>query len=157
MADRGSTDHGTRSHEDPQTMGRAVGGAAGVGAGVAVGLATFGPIGAVVGALAGGAGGWWAGKELIQSVEEVDRDDNRFRRAHEHAGATRPYEEVRHAYQIGYLAGRNPEYADAPFSEIERDLSAAWTQAHLHDGDPVPWEDVAADAERGYDLARERG
>lgn len=157
MADKRSTGRDTESHEDPQTMGGAVGGATGVAAGVGVGLATFGPIGAVVGALAGGAGGWWAGKELIQSVEEVDRSDNGFRRAHEHAGATRPYEEVRHAYQIGYLAGRNPDYADTPFSEIERDLGVAWVQAHLHDEDPVPWEDVAAEANRGYEMARKSG
>lgn len=157
MVDSGSSERDTKSHEDPEKMGRAVGGATGVGVGAGVGLATFGPIGAILGALAGGAGGWWAGKELVQSVEEVDRDDNRFRRAHEHAGATRPFEEVRHAYQVGYLAGRNPEYADAPFSDAEPDLSAAWTQAHLHDEDPVPWEDVAPHARRGYELARERG
>lgn len=154
MADEQPTGRDKESHEDPQTMGGAVGGATGASVGVGVGLAAFGPIGAVAGALAGGAGGWWAGKELIQSVEEVDRSDERFRRAHEHAGATRPYDEVRHAYQIGYLAGRNPDYTDMPFSEIEGDLRAAWAQAHLHDEDPVAWEDVAAEANRAYDLAR---
>jgi phage tail tape-measure protein len=100
-------------NEDPQTMGGAVGGATGAAAAAAAGIAIAGPIGGVIGLLAGAAGGWWGGKELTESIEEVDREDNRFRRAHEHAGATRPYEEIRHAYQLGYLAGRNPDYADA--------------------------------------------
>ena len=58
MVDSGSSKRDTKSHEDPEKMGRAIGGATGVGAGAGVGLATFGPIGAILGALAGGAGGW---------------------------------------------------------------------------------------------------
>jgi hypothetical protein len=143
--------------DDPQTMGRAVGGAAGVGAGAGLGLTVLGPLGGVLGALAGAAGGWWAGKEVVSAVEEVDRADNQFRRAHEHAGATRPYEEVRHGYQLGHLAGRNPENADLTFAEIEDQLRGAWVQAHLHDRDPVPWDQVRSCAESGYELARREG
>lgn len=142
-------------NEDPPIMGGAVGGAAGGGAGAAAGIALLGPIGAVVGLLAGIAGGWWAGREIVESVEDVDRADNRFRRAHEHAGATRPYEEARHAYRLGYLAGRNPDYADEPFSDVEADLRAAWVQAHLHEPEPVAWEDIRDDVETGYGLARD--
>jgi hypothetical protein len=145
-----------KRNEDPQTIARAVGSATGAGVGAGVGLAALGPVGAVVGALAGLAGGWWAGQGVEQAVEEVDRSDNRFRRAHEHAGATRPYEEVRHGYQLGFLAGRNPEHQERSFSEIEEGLRAAWVRAHLHDRAPVPWEEVRASASAGYELARQQ-
>jgi uncharacterized protein YcfJ len=143
-------------NENPRTMGGAIGGAAGVGAAAGLGLATFGPIGAVVGALAGAAGGWWAGREVVRTVEEVDRADNDFRRSHEHAGATRPYEEVRHGYQLGYLAGRNPDNSNRTFDEMEAELRGAWVEAHLHDEDPVDWDDVVAHARQGYEIARQR-
>lgn len=154
MDDHRLSDRDVEQNEDPGTMAGAVGGATGAGAGAGLGLALLGPLGGVLGALAGAVGGWWTGKGALDAVEEVDREDNRLRRAHEHAGATRPYEEVRHGYQLGYLAGRNPEYAGVPFSEVEDDLRGAWVEAHLHDREPVPWEHVRADAMSGYDLAR---
>jgi hypothetical protein len=141
-------------NEDPQTMGGAVGGATGAAAAAAAGIAIAGPIGGVIGLLAGAAGGWWGGKELTESIEDADREDNRFRRAHEHAGATRPYEEIRHAYQLGYLAGRNPDYADATWSRAEEDLRTAWNGAHKHDREHVRWDDVRDSARRGYELSR---
>lgn len=144
-----------KRNEDPQTIAGAVGGATGVGVGAGLGLATLGPVGAVVGALAGLVGGWWAGQGVEKAVEEVDRAENRFRRAYEHAGATRPYEEVRHGYQLGFLTGRNPENQERSFSDLEETLRAAWVRAHLHDRDPVPWEAVRGEAERGYELARQ--
>ncbi|MEX2570898.1 MAG: hypothetical protein WD737_06300 [Gemmatimonadota bacterium] len=149
------SEHDQKRNEDPSVAGGAVGGATGAGVGASLGVAALGPLGLVLGALAGAAGGWWAGKGVVESVEDVDRSDNRFRRAHEHAGATRPYEEVRHAYQLGYLAARNPDYSDATFEETEEDLRAAWVQAHVHDPEPVPWEDVRASARTGFDLGRE--
>lgn len=142
---------------DKPAVGGAVGGATGVGTGAGLGLAMLGPLGGVLGALAGAAGGWWAGKEVVKAVEEVDRADNQFRWAHEHAGAARPYEEVRHGYQLGYLAGRNPQNAEATFAEVEAELRGAWVQAHLHDRDPVPWDQVSSHVRSGYDLARKSG
>lgn len=156
MSDPRRPDRGSERNEDPETMAGAVGGAAGAGAGAGIGLAVLGPLGAVVGALVGAVGGWWSGKGLLDAVEDVDRVDEQFRRVHEHAGATRPYDEVRHGYQLGYLAGRNPENAARAFSEIEADLRGAWVEAHLHDRDPIPWEHVRSSAQSGYDLARTR-
>jgi hypothetical protein len=153
MGDRFS-DRDQARNEDPQVMGRAVGGAAGAGIGAGVGLATLGPAGAVVGILAGLAGGWWAGKGVVESVEDVDRADNELRRAYEHAGATRPYEEARHACRLGYLAGRNPDYTETTFPEVEPDLRDAWVQAHIHDPTPVPWEEARAAARAGFEVAR---
>lgn len=152
MNDRRFSKRDLERNEDPKVMGGAVGGAAGAGVGAGIGMVALGPVGAIVGMLAGVLGGWWAGQGVQQAVEEVDRADNRFRKAHEHAGATRAYEEVRHAYQLGYLAGRNPQYPD--FSDVEDDLRAAWVQAHIHDPNPVPWEAVRPDASTGFELAR---
>jgi hypothetical protein len=144
-----------KRNEEPETIAGAVAGAAGAGAGAGLGLATLGPVGAVVGVLAGAAGGWWAGKGVQRGVEDVDRAENRFRRAHEHAGATRPYEEACHGYRLGYLAGRNPDYDALAFSEVEPDLRDAWVEAHIHDRQPIAWEDVRGEARSGFQLARE--
>lgn len=144
-----------KRNEDPHTIAGAVGGATGIGIGAAVGMAVLGPVGSVVGALAGSVGGWWAGRGIERAVEDVDRADNRLRRAHEHADAKQPYQEVRHGYQLGYLAGLNPDNANSNFDEIEDDLRGAWVQAHIRDKNPVPWEEVRENARRGYELARE--
>jgi uncharacterized protein YcfJ len=142
-------------NEDPEAIAGAVAGATSAGLVSGIGLAALGPLGAIAGALAGAVGGWWAGKEFQHAMTEMDRAENQFRQAHEHAGATRPYEEARHGYQLGYLAGRNPDYADANFSVVEDDLRAAWVQAHLQDP-KVRWEEVRGDARVGYEVARER-
>ena len=154
MSDDRLSDRDSAQNEDPETMAGAVGGVTGVGAGAGLGLSILGPLGAVIGALAGAAGGWWTGKGVLQAFEEVDREDKLFRRAHEHAGATQPYDEERHSYRLGYLAGRNPQYAGATFAEIENDLRGAWVEAHVHDRDPVPWENVRPAVIRGFELAR---
>lgn len=142
-------------NEDPEGIAGAVGGATGAALIGSIGLATLGPLGAVLAFLAGALGGWWAGSGFERAVEEMDREENRFRRMHEHAGAERPWEEVRHGYQIGYLAGRNARYEGDDFAAAEPDLRAAWVQSHLEDEDPVHWEDVRDSARAGFELARE--
>lgn len=148
------SDEDLERNEDPRAVAGAVSGATGAGFGAGTGMAAAGPLGAVLGALIGAAGGWWVGKGMQQALEDVDEHDERFRRAHEHAGAKRPYEEIRHAYQVGYVAGRNPRHADASFEEIEKELRAAWVKAHNHEDDPVHWDDVRHAAERGFHFAR---
>lgn len=155
MSDKRFSKRDLERNEDPEAIAGAVAGAASAGFVSGIGLATLGPLGAVAGALAGAVGGWWAGKEFHHAVTEMDHVENQFRKAHEHAGAKRPYEEARHGYQIGFLAGRNPDYAHAEFAEVEDDLRAAWVQAHLQDPE-VSWEEVRADARMGYAVARER-
>ena len=142
-------------NEDPEQIAGAVTGAGGVGIGGAIGLAALGPVGAVIGALAGAAGGWWLGKGFQGAVHDLDREENRFRRAHEHAGANRPFDEARHGYQLGYLAGRNPRYDSTPFTEAEKELRAAWIEAHKEDDHPVGWDAVRDDAKAGYELGRD--
>jgi hypothetical protein len=74
---------------------------------------------------------------------------------HEAVEPDRSWREVRHAYQVGWLAGRNPRYAAHGFGEADVELRAAWVQAHLHDEEPVPWEDVRERARAGWRLARD--
>lgn len=157
MADERYSGRDLERNEDPEAVAGAVSGATGAGLGAGLGMAAAGPIGAIVGALAGAAGGWWAGRGAHSALEELDRQEQAFRRAHEHAGATRPYEEVRHGYQLGYLAGRNPRYGEAGFEEAEKDLRAAWVKAHHEDVRPVAWDDVRDSARAGFELARRKG
>lgn len=156
MSDGRFSDEDLERNEDPKAIAGSVTAAGGAGVGGAVGLGALGPLGGVVGALVGAVGGWWAGKGFQQAIDDMDRDEDRLRRAHDHAGAARPYEEVRHGYQLGYLAGRNPQYDGAAFDEVEKDLRAAWVKAHQQDEQPVRWEDVRPDARTGYEIARDK-
>jgi hypothetical protein len=154
MSDDRLSNRDKKRNEDPEAIAGAVGGAAGAGTGGAIGFAAGGPLGGVIGALAGALGGWWAGNEAQGAIAHMDEADNQFREAHEHAGAQRAFQEVRHGYQLGYLAGRNPEHEHADFAAVENDLRAAWTQAHLNIDNAVPWEEVRDEARTGYELGR---
>lgn len=154
MSDDRTNERETRRNEDPEAIAGAVSGAAGAGTGGAIGFAAGGPLGAAIGALAGAVGGWWAGREAQDAIEGADRSDNAFRRAHEHAGARRPFDEVRHGYQLGYVAGRNPDHASRDFGDVEKDLRTAWTQAHAGAEQAVEWEHVRDEARAGYEMGR---
>jgi hypothetical protein len=153
--ERDDRDDDLKRNEDPPQVAGSVIGAAGAGVGAGVGAALGGPLGAIIGALAGAGGGWWSGKGVHDAVSGADRADNKFRRAHDHAGAKRPYDEARHAYRLGYLAGRNPDHDGADFDEVERDLQTAWLKAHEQDAKPVAWEDVRDAARTGFGVARD--
>jgi hypothetical protein len=105
-----------------------VGGAAGGAAGAAIG-AFAGPIGLLVGGLAGVIGGWWAGKEAVEASWTKD-DDAYYRNSYEGSPsriADRSYDDVRPAYQIGHLAGTNPDYRARDWNDVEGDLQRAWS------------------------------
>jgi hypothetical protein len=120
----GGTDTGTAA-----SIGGAVGAAA-VGAGI--GTIVAGPIGTIVGVIAGALGGWWAGQGLKAASEAVPaEEDQHYRRLYEslpNRPADRSYESVRHAYLLGHVARRNPEYRGKNFDEIEPELERAWTK-----------------------------
>lgn len=143
-----------KDNENPATIAGTVGGVAVASLGGGLGLVALGPVGVVIGALAGAAGGWWAGRELERVIEGLDRADGEFRTAHERSGHSRAFTEVRHAYQLGYLAGRNPRYGDAAFSAIEGELRAAWISAHDENEDPVTWDEIRAMVGGGFEIAR---
>ncbi len=138
------------AEEQRRTVGEGMGGLMGLAAGAAGGL-TLGPVGAVLGALAGGAGGWWAGKQVVDAIS--DYQDEYFRRIHEASREAAPsYEEVRHAYQLGHLAGRNPEYGDTGFDRVEPELRRAWERAHPESRD---WDSIRRFVDRGFNRARD--
>ena len=107
-----------------------LGAAGGAVAGAAVGTVTLGPIGTIVGAIAGAIGGGWTAL-AAGAPTHYGSDHDRDYRAHYESDrqrlADRPYEWARHAYQLGYLAARNPDYANRDFEAIEPDLRHGWT------------------------------
>ncbi len=136
------------SHED--TTGEQVAG--GVG-GAAVGAAwgtLAGPVGTIVGGLAGAVGGWWAARSATEQHLGFIDDENYYAKHHQNlhsntGGASRrsmKYEDARPAYQLGHLAGANPDYADRSFDDVEPELRNAYSNSSLG---PDSWDDV-----RGY-------
>ena len=161
-------------------VGEAVGGISGVLTGAALG-SLGGPVGTIIGGIAGAVSGWWAGRAISDAASHVTDEDDAYYRTHytsahsgatgagAHAaaagsatgassgmsGATRQYDDVRPAYQIGHLAGRNPEYSGRGFDEIEPDLQRGWTpEVSARHGE---WNDVRGYARSAYDRSRMTG
>lgn len=113
-------------------FGEAAGGISGVFAGAVIG-SLGGPIGTVIGGIAGAVGGWWTGRAISEAASNFSHsDDEEFRSDFETRAPAvastpnRSYELVRPAYQLGYLASRNPEYAGQSFEDIEPHLERGW-------------------------------
>lgn len=149
---RDSTSDAFVSHEN--TGGEQ---ALGAGAGAAVGAAwgtLAGPVGTIIGGLAGAVGGWWAARSATeQHLFNLD-DDNHYRSRHESmstsGSASRySYDDVRPAYQIGHLAGANPDYGNKSFNDVEPHLKGAYTTAGQNN-----WDDVRGYASEGYERGR---
>lgn len=148
---RSSTDRDFVTHEN--TGGEQV---LGTGAGAAVGAAwgtLAGPIGTIIGGLAGAVGGWWAARSATeQHLFNLD-DDNYYRGRHETLSTSRgrySYDDVRPAYQMGHLAGANPDYSNRSFDEIEPHLKGAYASSGQSN-----WDDVRGYASEGYNRGRE--
>ena len=112
-------------------VGEAVGGISGVLTGAALG-SLGGPIGTIIGGVAGAVSGWWAGRTISEAAYHASHDDDAFYRdRHAAAGAPagRGYEDVRPAYQLGHVAGRNPDYRGRTFDDVEADLRHGWSDA----------------------------
>ena len=143
--------------EDRVTAGKlaaeGVGGAAAGTAGAAIG-ALAGPVGMLVGGLAGIIGGWWAGKAAVESSWSHE-DDAFYRNTYEGSSARladRSYDDVRPAYQIGHLAGRNPDYRDRDWNAVEGDLRRAWADdVRARHGD---WDSARPYAKEAFTRSR---
>ena len=132
-------------------VGEAAGGISGVLAGAAIG-SLAGPLGTVIGGIAGAAGGWWSGRAISEAVERLTEDDETYYRKHYQSSREKPadrsFDEARPAYQLGHIAGLNPDYKGRRFEEIEADLQRGW-------GDDVrnrygEWDAVRGYVEEGY-------
>jgi hypothetical protein len=141
-------------------VGEAAGGISGVLAGAAIG-SLVGPIGTVIGGIAGAVGGWWGGRAISEAVEKLTEDDETYYRQHyqrrETAGrrkADHGYDEARPAYQLGHIAGMNPEYKGRRFEEIEADLQRGWNDdVRTRIGE---WDAVRGYIEEGFKRRTER-
>lgn len=114
-----------------EAVGKGAGGIAGAHLAAGVGAFLAGPVGMVIGAIAGAVGGWWAGDTIAKGLDKWSEADDEVFRAHyatlPRAARARTYEDVRPAYQLGWLAAHNPDYTGRPFEEIEPDLKRGWT------------------------------
>lgn len=143
-----------RTKKDSETVAESSGGFLGAVSGMSIG-AIGGPVGLVIGGIAGAVGGWWAGHGIAEAISHDD--DEHFRQDYESRPtrlADRAYEDVRPAYVAGHLAGRNPDYRDRSFDEVESDLRRGWQ------GDVVTkygeWPAVRDYAISAFDRARSR-
>jgi hypothetical protein len=137
---------------DAENVGEGAGSFLGGVGGMALG-ATAGPVGLVIGAIAGGLGGWWAGHGVAEAF--TSKDHEAFRAHYDSSSdriADRTYDQVTPAYAVGHLAGRNPDYRDRTFDQIEPDLERAWN------GDIATrhgqWPSVRGYARAAFDRAR---
>ena len=160
LADRTvrATDGSVVRHDHEPTVGdqvgEAAGGIGGVLAGAAIG-SIGGPIGTVIGGIAGAIGGWWTGRALAEAASNFSHaDDEHFRSDYATRSASgtsavdRSYDRVRPAYQLGYLASRNPEYAGRSFEDIEPHLERGWTgNAAVNESD---WNEMRDYARTAY-------
>ena len=140
-------------------VGEVTGGVAGAATGAALG-SLGGPIGTLIGALAGALGGWWSGRAISEAASSfTNEDDSYYQNYHTTAagtvadrGTSHAYDDVRPAYQLGHLAGRNPEYANRNFDEIEGDLQRGWTSdVSARHGD---WSSVRPYARDAFERGR---
>ncbi len=138
-----------RHKEEPTAgdlVGEGVGGVSGTLVGAGIG-SIAGPIGTIIGGIAGAVSGWWAGRTVSEAVSGYTPDDDGYYRDRYDTSpsklADRNYDDVRPAYQLGHIAGANPDYQGRRFEEVEGDLRKGWDDAaqKAHGG----WEHV-----RGY-------
>ncbi|MGZ9246089.1 MAG: hypothetical protein ACXW61_09845 [Gemmatirosa sp.] len=139
-------------------IGEAVGGISGVLTGAALG-SLGGPIGTIIGGIAGAVSGWWAGRAISEAASHSTGDDDEYYRTHYESAAggqsTRGFDDVRPAYQLGHIAGRNPDYQSRSFDDVERDLQHGWSsdvsQRHGQ------WTEVRDYARHAYERGRSSG
>jgi uncharacterized protein (TIGR02271 family) len=136
-----------------EKIGEGVGGVAGAAAGAAVG-SLAGPIGTAIGAIAGAVGGWWSGKAAADAASNIDAtDDDYYRQRFAESGGS-SYDTARPAYQLGHVAGFNPDYEGRSFDEVEPDLRRGWTgDVAASSGD---WSNVRDYAREGFERGQER-
>jgi len=146
---------------DRGTVAGATGGAGGAVAGAAIG-SLAGPIGTIIGGLAGAVGGWWAGKAVVDSPSFTTDDDDYYQNHHssnysslnaaDRSTSTPSYNDVRPAYQLGHLAGVNPDYSSRGFDDVEPHLSSAYGTSGQSN-----WNDVRQYANDGWNRGRDVG
>jgi hypothetical protein len=157
-------------------VGESVGGLSGAATGAALG-SLGGPIGTIIGGIAGAATGWWSGRAISEAASSFDQDEDYYRGHYQSrtgatgtgatgtgatgmgasAGATNTadvsrrhaYDHARPAYQLGHLAGLNPDYQGRQFDDVEPDLRRGYDSYAGSDERPA-WNDVRDYARDAY-------
>ena len=77
------------------------------------------------------AGGYWASKKLFSAAAELSAEEERDCRTYYETHPVRssgvPYSQARTVYVLGYVAGRNPEYAGRGYADVEPHLRGGYT------------------------------
>ncbi len=164
-----AADRALGPHDGPSTTGDVVGESTGGLAGAATGAALGslgGPLGTIIGGIAGAAGGWWTGRAVSEAASSFDNDDTYYRdqyssRSGRGLGGTSSassasssnYDQARPAYQLGHVAGMNPDYAGRHFDDVEPHLRSGW-ESQGNTGHK--WDDVRDYARDAYGRGQER-
>jgi hypothetical protein len=77
------------------------------------------------------AGGYWASKKLFSAAGELADTDEQDCRTYYDTHPVRstgvPYSQARTVYVLGYVAGRNPDYAGRAYDDVEPHLRGGFT------------------------------
>ncbi len=168
----------TNTSTTGDVVGETTGGLAGAATGAALG-SLGGPIGTIIGGIAGAASGWWTGRAVSEAASSFDNDDQYYRDQYTSraggastgastrgmssgsslstsgaaGGSSSSYDTARPAYQLGHVAGMNPDYANRQFDDVESDLRRGWESQ----GDTThKWDDVRDYARDAYGRGQER-
>ncbi|HEY0018880.1 MAG TPA: hypothetical protein VGC13_21445 [Longimicrobium sp.] len=102
------------------------------------------------------AGGYWASKKLFSAAaelsEEEERDCRTYYESHPVRSSGVPYSQARTVYVLGYVAGRNPEYAGRGYTDVEPHLRGGYTGSRAGSYDTL--RDFG---QRGYERGSTRG
>lgn len=102
------------------------------------------------------AGGYWASKKLFSAAAELSAEEERDCRTYYETHAVRssgvPYSQARTVYVLGYVAGRNPEYAGRGYTDVEPHLRGGYTGSRAGSYDTL--RDFG---QRGYERGSTRG
>lgn len=147
-------------------VGEGVGGLSGIAAGAALG-SLGGPLGTIIGGVAGAIGGWWAGRSVSEAASGfTDHDDEYYRKDFDtrysassttdsdlakntaRTNAVSSYDDARPVYQLGTIAGANPDYSNRSFDEVEPDLRRGYEASEY--GKTRSWNDVRDYARDAY-------
>jgi hypothetical protein len=77
------------------------------------------------------AGGYWASKKLFGAASELSEQDEQdcrtYYETHPMRSAGVPYSQARTVYVLGYVAGRNPDYAGRAYDDVEPHLRGGYS------------------------------
>jgi hypothetical protein len=112
--------------------------------------------GVIAGVALAAAGGYWASRKLASAAaelaEEEERDCRTYYETHVVRSSGVPYGQARNVYVLGYVAGRNPDYAGRGYDEVEPHLRSGYTGRRAGSYDTL--RDFGR---RGYERGTTRG